>query len=532
MTKHHPPSQEANVECSLCYRIVPGAEIGLRGRLNFCRVCASQRSEECFVQLGKQRRRGGWLKPLVTTLCVLGLFCGVAYWIGTRYLAKDRPFLKLLSFWDGSESMPSEPAPAQERATTTVSGGASLYERIFGKKDQNSVQDVGSLHLLFVMGPGTDSRMGSSSRLFITREPPGEPNAKLMTNVGPEMKISFDEGFRYVRKQPRDWEKDFSIRLSFEDKFSSKDGGSAGTGFTLGMIAAIDGIAIDPDVAVTGDLTIDGSVQPVGAVVEKVRGAINGNCKLTLIPEQNSRDIVDLALLFGTSPLWETQVFSIGTIEQAMSLARKDRPAANRDAIARFAALRARLPATVTDNYLQSPIVQTELKEILKLAPNHLSAATLLRAAEYQLPKELSLNRSVEEILASSYIFVSEIIDSPSDNGQNKSSGGKGITIFPDREYNECVKYLQRITPILDHRSLDLKTSCLSYAGSLRALWNYQPADMRGRRTVQEWQTFTRRETDYVNETKEQLAASRSRILLALRKLATDGSMISEIRKK
>lgn len=520
------------MDCALCYRLVPGSEIGLRGRLNFCQSCASKRSEECLARLAPPRPRRSRLKSLFMTVCALGLICGLTYWIGKSYFAKELQFLEAVTFGNHPEAVPSELSP--DSKTESASGRSSWLERMFAGKEKgrDSVEYAGSLHLLYVIGAGTDARRGLSSRLFITRETPGDPSAKLITDVGREMKISFEESLRYVRKQPRDWEKEFSVRLSFEDKFSSKDGGSAATGFALGMIAAIQSIELDPEVAVTGDVTIDGTVQQVGGIVEKVRGAIEGKCKLTLIPERNSRDIVDFVLLFGTSPLWETQVFSIATIEQAMGLAKKNRRDAVRNAIERFAALRARLPATVTDNYLQSPVVQTELKEILKLAPNHLSAATLLRTAEFQLPKELSLNRSVEEIIASAYIFVSPVINPAPVDGTKSSSENKGITVFPEREFNECSKYLHRITPLLDRRSLELKASCLGYAGSMRAILTYQPPDLSGRRSPQDWHNLARRESDYVHEAKSQMDAFRSRILLALRKLETDGGMISEILKK
>jgi hypothetical protein len=295
----------------------------------------------------------------------------------------------------------------------------------------------------------------------------------------------------------------------------------------------MQGIALDPDVAVTGDLTIDGTVQPVGAVVEKLRGAIEGKCKITLIPERNSRDVVDLAILSGTSLLWETQIFSIATIDQAVGLARQDRTPAMRDAIARFAALRGRLPATVTDNYLPSPIVQAELKEVLKLAPNHLSAATLLQAAENQLPHELSLNRSVEEIIANSYLFVSDVIASePGKSFKRKSVDEKGITVFPEREYNACSAELHRLAPMLDRRSIDLKSACLAYVGAVRGVWTYQKPDMSVRRTTKEWIALAAQERNFQLQAKAHMDDARSRLLLALRKLDADGSLMSELRKK
>lgn len=394
---------------------------------------------------------------------------------------------------------------------------------------QRSVVDAGQIHLLYVTQPGTDGRMGLSSRLFVTREAPNVVSAKLMTEVGKHMQTSFAEGLRYVGKLPRAWEKEFSIRLSFEDKFTSKDGGSAGTGFTIAMLAAIQNIALDPEVAVTGDLTVDGSVQPVGCVIEKLRGAIVGKCKIAMIPERNSRELTDMALLDGTSPLWEMQVFSISTIEQALGIARRDRTEKSRNAIVRFNALRMRLPQIVTPNYLLSPVVKAELEQVLLDAPNHLTAAALLRAAANQLPHELSLNRSVEEILATSHLFVDSVVNPPK---YGSSSGGKGLTIFPEREYGECLKTLQRLTPILDRRSVELKSNCIGYATALRAVWHYHPPDANGFRSQQQWADSMQRERRFQEQTKENLEDARSRLQLSLRKLDTDGSLMLELEKQ
>lgn len=397
-------------------------------------------------------------------------------------------------------------------------------------KTQRSVADAGQIHLLYVTHAGTDARMGLTSKLFITREAPNALTAKLMTEVGKDMKISFDEGLRYVEKLPRAWEKDFSLRLSFEDKFTSKDGGSAGTGFTVAMLAAIQGVALDPEVAVTGDLTVDGTVQPVGAVIEKLRGSIVGKCKITMIPERNSREVTDMALLDGTSPLWETQIFSISTVDQALAIARQDRAEKLRNAIARFKALRSRLPATVTPEYLQSPVVKTELEQVLRDAPNHLSAATLLRAAANQLPRELSLNRSVDEILVACHLFVGSVINP--EQMPRTDSNGKGFTLFPEREYTECMKTLQRLTPILDRRSIELKSNCATFSAALRAVWTYQSPDMNANSLQRLSAEGVRRERRIQDQVREELEDARSRLLLSIRKLDTDGSLMLELLKR
>lgn len=539
------------IHCDLCERSYPSGVIAMRGRLNFCEMCSRDRAAECLSLLngGQKQPQRGSRTPLMVggAVAVLILAAGVGVWVKFAGSTTKQTADQAATPVPTVEGQPlATPAPAKEVAAKSSSPATATDEKETASKEKEekeaaarnkrSVADAGQIHLLFVSRPGTDSQSGLSSRLFVTREEPNPESAKLMTKVGDHMKTSFDEGLRYVRKQSRKWESEFSIRLSFEDKFTEKDGGSAGTGFTIAMLAAIEDAALDPAVAITGDLTIDGTVQPVGGVVDKLRGAIEGKCRITLIPERNSRDLVDLALLDGTSSLWETQVLTIGTVDQALATARQQRADDLQSALDRFTALRARLPATVTPNYLQAPIVQSELKEILRLAPNHLSAATLLKAAENQLPKELSLNRSVEEILFASYLFVNEVLNpapaTTSANANASSNRGPGITVFPEREYNACLKNLQRLTPILDKRSMELKASCVTYTGTLRSVWTYRPAQNTNTKWNTQAEEFVRRELRFIRQAQDDWKDARSNLLLALRKLDTDGSLMAEIRKK
>jgi hypothetical protein len=547
------PSVDLSLNCALCWRSFPASQMPLRGKLNFCQACATERAEECLARLNAYRKKSPWA-PVGYAMLGLGLIAAAAacWAFGIKPSTTHTPSAlqkiltavktgsaELTESESESDSKPisspvTPPAPVNSAAAAPVAEAKETstpwLQRLLSDRNRRAVEDAGSIHLLFVIRPGTDTRMGLASLLFITREAPNDNSAKLTTEVGSQMQTSFDEGLRYVRKQPRNWEREFSIRLSFEDKFTSKDGGSAGTGFTIAMLSAIKGVPLDSTVAVTGDLTVDGTVQPVGAVVDKIRGALEEKCKVILIPERNSRDVTDLAILDGTQRLWETQIFSISTIDEAFNLARKDRPENIKNAMARFDALRARLPAVVTPNYLQSPIVQTELKEIVRAAPNHLSAAALLHAAENQLPHELSLNRSVEEIFSASYLFVSDVVGGEST--KQHTSNGPGLTVFPEREFNVCINTLQRLSPILDHRSQDLRLACMAYASAIHTAATYQPPDMRGYRTYQQWTDLAKREKGLAQQTKEEVDERRSRLLLALHKLDTDGSLISELKKK
>ncbi len=518
----------------------------MHGAVSFCRDCASKRPEECLSRMRGRKR--GKMPVLAMVIVFLGIVAGAAVWIVKKPEAPktaSETAQRDLPKHDGAAT----PAPAQPLASAMnlLHDAAQHIQAATHSQALNTVHDVGMIHLLYVTGAGTDAASGLASRLYITTEAPEDVPAKLVTKVGDQMEASFEEGLRYVRKLPREWEKDMAIRLSFEDRYTPKDGGSAGTGFTVAMLAAIRKISLDPELAITGDLTIDGEVQPVGGVVEKLRGAIAAKCKITLIPKRNAHDAIDLAILDTSSQLWETQIFSINSVEEAVGLARKDREENFAEAISRFERLRARLPKVVTANYLQSPIVQSELKEILRLAPTHLSAETLLSVVEGHLPKTLSLNRSVNEILSASYLFVAPVLGSErrshaksdktkDDEDEPESDNKNRITIFPEREYAHIVSRFEALAPIVDPRAVELKAACGQYMAALRSELLYKPPTGPDRiytyDQMAHWNMIAKNENAVVKDIEEACSTSRSRLLLVIRKLNTDGSLLSEISRK
>lgn len=66
------------------------------------------------------------------------------------------------------------------------------------------------------------------------------------------------------------------------------DGPSAGGAFTLATIAAIEEKEINPDFVLTGTIQEDGSIGPVGAIMEKAKAAADGNVRTFLIPKGQS----------------------------------------------------------------------------------------------------------------------------------------------------------------------------------------------------------------------------------------------------
>ncbi|NQZ70613.1 MAG: hypothetical protein HRT89_21375, partial [Lentisphaeria bacterium] len=136
--------------------------------------------------------------------------------------------------------------------------------------------------------------------------------------IGPEMNIAMNEAFKAMRVRYPFWAGGTRVSYSFNDKYTPKDGGSAGTAFFLLLCSLLDNIELDQDFAVTGDLTVDWKVRPVGGVPEKILGAQYNDIKYVAIPLENSGDVDDLAIIYGKKSIWNTQIFTIATINQAV----------------------------------------------------------------------------------------------------------------------------------------------------------------------------------------------------------------------
>jgi ATP-dependent Lon protease len=55
------------------------------------------------------------------------------------------------------------------------------------------------------------------------------------------------------------------------------------------------GIPVKRDVAMTGEITLRGRVLPIGGLKEKLLAALRGGIKKVLIPEENAKDLSEIA---------------------------------------------------------------------------------------------------------------------------------------------------------------------------------------------------------------------------------------------
>ena len=132
---------------------------------------------------------------------------------------------------------------------------------------------------------------------------PGKGRMTVTGNLKDVMKESISAAASYVRSravdfgiEPPSFDKR-DIHVHVPEGATPKDGPSAGVAMATVIVSMLTGIPVRHDVAMTGEITLRGRVLPIGGLKEKLLAALRGGIKKVLIPEDNAKDLVDLAEL-------------------------------------------------------------------------------------------------------------------------------------------------------------------------------------------------------------------------------------------
>ncbi|MDA8092511.1 MAG: endopeptidase La [Betaproteobacteria bacterium] len=129
---------------------------------------------------------------------------------------------------------------------------------------------------------------------------PGKGKMTTTGKLGEVMQESIQAAMTVVRSRARglgledDFYQKHDIHIHLPEGATPKDGPSAGIAICTAMVSVLTGIAVRADVAMTGEITLRGEVLPIGGLKEKLLAAHRGGIKTVLIPQENTKDLVEI----------------------------------------------------------------------------------------------------------------------------------------------------------------------------------------------------------------------------------------------
>ncbi|MDZ4402318.1 S16 family serine protease [Prosthecobacter sp.] len=347
-------------------------------------------------------------------------------------------------------SRPPSRTPTETAITSFVSASGAFKSR------QTNVNG-----LLIAQLAGGEA--GQVTRMSLTALPSlggSSSTLKFNQSVGKDMEKALNEVSKFSQLRHSGWPAGHQMEIGFEDKYVAKDGPSAAVACALLLEAAITGKKWDPVFAVTGDMNADGSVQPIGGVQAKIRGATKGACKIVGVPVKNEKAVADILVMDGPAPLVGITIFGIKTFEDAMLLSDPERPQALQNALTDFDNMRTvmmRDPRQIVP-LLRTPQAAQRLQTLLAAAPNCYSAKYLLLYLQGRAPRTLSIGGSIEAAQNSADSIVAAI-DHDVDTNMSSLKGD---------ELGSSLNKLRNLRPLLDQRVWPYVDGLISYGEVIR----------------------------------------------------------------
>ena len=157
---------------------------------------------------------------------------------------------------------------------------------------------------------------------------PGKGNITPTGKLGDVMKESIQAALSVVRSRarslgiPDDFYQKSDLHIHLPEGATPKDGPSAGIGICTSIVSALTGIPVRSDVAMTGEITLRGEVLAIGGLKEKLLAAQRGGIKVVMIPEENTKDLVEIP----DNVKNKLDIHPVKWIEQVLEIALERKP--------------------------------------------------------------------------------------------------------------------------------------------------------------------------------------------------------------
>ena len=151
----------------------------------------------------------------------------------------------------------------------------------------------------------------------------GKGNLILSGHLGDVMKESAQAALTFARSKAASLglEADFFAKSDLHIHVPAgairKDGPSAGVTMVAALVSLLTDRCLYDDITMTGEISLRGLVLPVGGVKEKVLAAHRAGLKRVLLPERNSKDLVDIPKEIKE----DLEIILVSSIEDMLKLA-------------------------------------------------------------------------------------------------------------------------------------------------------------------------------------------------------------------
>ncbi len=157
---------------------------------------------------------------------------------------------------------------------------------------------------------------------------PGEGKVIRTGSLGDVMKESVEAARSVIRSRAQrlgiadDMFRTKDIHIHVPEGATPKDGPSAGIAMATALVSILTGIPVRSTVAMTGEITLRGEVLPIGGLKEKLLAAHRGGIRLVIIPEENVKDLSEVADIVKNS----IEIVPVRWIDRVLELALERMP--------------------------------------------------------------------------------------------------------------------------------------------------------------------------------------------------------------
>lgn len=252
------------------------------------------------------------------------------------------------------------------------------------------------------------------------------------------------------------------------------DSSSSGLGLSLLLMSHYEGIDIDPDIISCADISVNGKVLPAYDMTEKIKKAGSTANGIVIMSVQDYQALLDAFVIWGHSALWSCQVIAARDISEAIDIARKDRSEKHNAAIEEFKKIQLLLRRNPNNLLPNRQKINAQLVTVLNNLPTHASARALHNILNGKVPRELSLNTSLDLFSKTCKPILKEMFEDAKTSASSR---------------NACKNRLQRISKALNKSMEPLIEAMNVYINEANAS---APNDDNKKSFLREWVNLTK----------------------------------------